>query len=63
MSRRVTKDQRIDALRAALAKLSAETKGYYEFSAMGSLHKIAHEALLADSICNTKVPKAAGSTS
>ena len=43
-----TKDQRIAALRHALARISNETRGYTEFSQMGCLHKIAQEAFEAD---------------
>lgn len=43
--RRMTKDQRIAALFEALCKISAQTKGYDEFSFVGSLHAVAHGAV------------------
>lgn len=45
---KMTKQARIDALSAALSKISQQTKGYDSYSQIGCLHDIAHNALIAD---------------
>jgi hypothetical protein len=41
----MTKQEVIDALLGELTRISAQTKGYDEFSTMGCLHIIAHGAV------------------